>query len=32
MFGRVQHGLDVGYTPQDIEIARGLQRHARPLE
>ena len=26
MFDRVQRGLDVGYTPQDIETARGLMQ------
>jgi len=25
-FDRVQRGLDVGYTPQDIEVARGLMQ------
>jgi len=26
MFDRAQRGLDVGYTPQDMEIARGLMQ------
>lgn len=26
MFDRVQRGLDIGYTPQDIEVGRGLMQ------
>lgn len=29
MFDRYQRGLDVGYTPPDIEIARGLMQQAK---